>query len=35
MNRIVKGPDGKPGYEIQQVFPGAEIVPPVDPACKM
>ena len=35
MNQIVKGPDGKPTYEIKTVFPGAEIMPPVDPACKM
>ncbi len=35
MNEIVKGPDGKPTYEIKNVFPGSEIMPPVDPACKM
>ena len=35
MNQIVKGPDGKATYEIKQVFPGSEVMPPVDPACKM
>jgi branched-chain amino acid transport system substrate-binding protein len=35
MNEIVKGPDGKPTYEIKRVFTGAEVMSPVDPACKM
>lgn len=35
MNQIVKGPDGKPTYDIKKVFPGPEVMPPVDPACKM
>jgi branched-chain amino acid transport system substrate-binding protein len=35
MNQIVKGPDGKATYEIKKVFPGSEVMPPVDPACKM
>ena len=35
MNQIVKTADGKPGYEIRQIFPGALLLPPVDPACKM
>jgi branched-chain amino acid transport system substrate-binding protein len=35
MNQIVKGPEGKPTYDIKEVFPGPEIMPPVDPACKM
>ncbi len=35
MNELVKGPDGKPGYDIKNVFPGAEVMSPVDPACKM
>jgi branched-chain amino acid transport system substrate-binding protein len=35
INQIVKTADGKSGYEIKQVFPGAELLPPVDPACKM
>jgi branched-chain amino acid transport system substrate-binding protein len=35
MNEIVKGPDGKPAYDIKHVFPGAEVMSPVDPACKM
>ena len=35
MNEIVKGADGKPAYEIKKVFPGSEVMPPVDPACRM
>ena len=35
MNLIAKNADGKPGYEIKQVFPGDSLLPPVDPACKM
>jgi branched-chain amino acid transport system substrate-binding protein len=35
MNRIVKGADGKPTYAIEKVFPGAEVMAPVDSACKM
>jgi branched-chain amino acid transport system substrate-binding protein len=35
MNEIVRGPDGKPAYDIKHVFPGAEVMSPVDPACKM
>ena len=35
MNEIVKGADGKPTYQIKTVFPGSEIMAPVDPACKM
>ncbi len=35
MNEIVKGPDGKATYRIGKVFLGSEIMPPVDPACKM
>jgi branched-chain amino acid transport system substrate-binding protein len=35
MTQIVKGPDGKATYEIQKIFPGADVVPAVDPACKM
>ena len=35
MNQIVKTADGKAGYEIKTVFPGEELLPPVDPACKM
>jgi len=35
MNLIVKNADGKPVYEIKQVFPGDSLLPPVDPACKM
>ena len=35
MNLIAKNADGKPGYEIKQVFPGDSLLPPVDKACKM
>lgn len=35
MNLIAKNADGKPGYEIKQVFPGESLLPPVDKACKM
>lgn len=35
MNEIVKGVDGKANYEIKKVFAGSDIMPPVDPACKM
>ena len=35
MNEIVKGPDGKPTYEIKKVFTGSEVMSPADPACKM
>ncbi len=35
MNQIVKGADGKPTYEIKKIMTGAEVIPPVDPACKM
>ena len=35
MNQIVKGPDGKATYEIKKVFPGSEVIAPVDSACKI
>ena len=35
MNLIAKNAEGKPAYEIKQVFPGASLLPPVDKACKM
>jgi branched-chain amino acid transport system substrate-binding protein len=35
MNLIVKNADGKPTYEVKQVFPGESLLPPVDKACKM
>jgi branched-chain amino acid transport system substrate-binding protein len=35
INQIVNGSDGKPTYQIKKIEPGAEIIPPVDPACKM
>lgn len=35
ISQIVTGPDGKPGYQIKKLEPGSDIIPPVDPACKM
>lgn len=35
ISQIAIGPDGKPGYQIKKIEPGADIIPPVDPACKM
>jgi branched-chain amino acid transport system substrate-binding protein len=35
VSQIVAGPDGKPTYAIQKIFPGEQVLPPVDPACKM
>ena len=35
MNQIEKGADGKPTYVIKKIMSGAEVMPPVDPACKM
>jgi branched-chain amino acid transport system substrate-binding protein len=35
VSEIVAGADGKPTYAIKHIFPGEEILPPVDPACKM
>ena len=35
MNQIVKNADGTAGYEIEQVYPGDTLLPPVDHACKM
>lgn len=35
MNQIVKDSEGKPSYHIEQVFAGQDLLPPVDPACKM
>jgi branched-chain amino acid transport system substrate-binding protein len=35
ISQIAMGPDGKPGYQIKKIEPGADIIPPVDPACKM
>ena len=35
MNQIVNDANGKPSYDIKQAFPGADIAPAVDPACKM
>jgi branched-chain amino acid transport system substrate-binding protein len=35
INQIVAGSDGKPTYEIKKIEAGADIIPAVDPACKM
>lgn len=35
VNQIVAGSDGKPTYEIKKIEAGADIIPAVDPACKM
>lgn len=35
ISQIVMGPEGKPAYQIKKIEPGADIIPPVDPACKM
>ena len=35
INQIVNGSDGKPAYQIKKIEPGPDIIPPVDPACKM
>jgi branched-chain amino acid transport system substrate-binding protein len=35
INQIVTGSDGKPTYEIKKIEAGADIIPAVDPACKM
>jgi branched-chain amino acid transport system substrate-binding protein len=35
ISQIAAGPDGKPAYQIRKIEPGPDIIPPVDPACKM
>src|SRR6266700_2678978 len=35
ISQIVMGPEGKPAYQIKKIEPGSDIIPPVDPACKM
>jgi branched-chain amino acid transport system substrate-binding protein len=35
ISQIAAGPDGKPMYQIKKIEPGPDIIPPVDPACKM
>jgi branched-chain amino acid transport system substrate-binding protein len=35
INQIVTGADGKAAYEIKKIEAGPDIIPPVDPACKM
>jgi branched-chain amino acid transport system substrate-binding protein len=35
ISQILPGPDGKAAYHIKKIEPGSDIIPPVDPACKM
>jgi branched-chain amino acid transport system substrate-binding protein len=35
ITQIVTGPDGKPAYQVKKIEAGPDIIPPVDPACKM
>ena len=35
VNQIVTGPDGKVTYQIKKIEAGPDIIPAVDPACKM
>jgi branched-chain amino acid transport system substrate-binding protein len=35
ISQIVMGAEGKPAYQIKKIEPGSDIIPPVDPACKM
>jgi branched-chain amino acid transport system substrate-binding protein len=35
ISQILPGADGKAAYHIKKIEPGSEIIPPVDPACKM
>jgi branched-chain amino acid transport system substrate-binding protein len=35
ISQIVMGPEGKPAYQIRKIEPGPDIIPPVDPSCKM
>ena len=35
ISQIVMGAEGKPVYQIKKIEPGADIIPPIDPACKM
>lgn len=35
ISQIAPGADGKPAYQIKKLEAGADIIPPVDPACKM
>jgi branched-chain amino acid transport system substrate-binding protein len=35
ISQIVMGAEGKPAYQIKKIEPGPDIIPPVDPACKM
>jgi branched-chain amino acid transport system substrate-binding protein len=35
ISQIAMGSEGKPVYQIKKIEPGADIIPPVDPACKM
>lgn len=35
ISQILPGPDGKAAYHLKKIEPGSDIIPPVDPACKM
>jgi len=35
ISQIVMGAEDKPAYQIKKIEPGYDIIPPVDPACKM
>jgi branched-chain amino acid transport system substrate-binding protein len=35
ISQIEMGPEGKAAYQIKKIEPGSDIIPPVDPACKM
>jgi branched-chain amino acid transport system substrate-binding protein len=35
VNQVVTGSDGKPTYQVKKIEAGPDIIPPVDPACKM
>ena len=35
ISQILPGSDGKAAYHIKKIEPGPDIIPPVDPACKM
>jgi branched-chain amino acid transport system substrate-binding protein len=35
INEIVTGPDGKAAFELKSIETGSNIIPPVEPACRM
>jgi branched-chain amino acid transport system substrate-binding protein len=35
INQVVEGADGRPTFQIKGIMTGSEVMPPVDPACKM